>query len=170
MTKKTDQLFQERVDELLLLEQRVDRRAEKFIELTNDYQKKSQGALNDLLSQVGGIDESLARMNAASDEVRDYVAQSERHALRTAQLFLGTVVTSLLIVVGILWWSHHITSALAQDKADLAALDIKLKHKPVIVHFHGKDFVRVVPDSETGFTRKDNSDVPGRYSQVWHVR
>lgn len=170
MTKNYDEIFQERVDELLLLEQRVDRRAEKFIELTNAHQKKSQKALDDLLGKVSGIDESLARMNAASDDVRDYVAKSERHALRTAKLFLGTMVVSLLIVLGTLWWSHHVTSQLAEDRADLKVLDIKLKHKPVIVHFKGKDFVPVVPDSETGFTRGDGSEVPGRYAEIWHVR
>lgn len=170
MTKNYDELFQERIDELLLLEQRVDRRAEKFIELTHTYQEKNQKTLDDLLNNVGNINNSLWRMNAASDEVRDYVAKSERHALRTAKLFLGTVIVCALFVSGTLWWSHHVTSQLAEDQADLKALDIKLKHQPVIVHFQGKDFVRVVPETETSFSRRDGSDVPGRYSQVWHVR
>jgi len=78
MTKNYEEHFQDRVDELLLLEQRADRRAEKFIEITNDYQEKNQKALDDLLCKVGGIDESLARMNAASDQVRDYVSYSEK--------------------------------------------------------------------------------------------
>lgn len=170
MTKNYDELFQARIDELLLIEQRVDRRAETFIELTNAYQEKNQNTLDDLLNNVGNISTSLWRMNAASDEVREYVAKSERHVLRTVQLFLGTVIVCALLVAGTLWWSHRVTSQLAEDRADLKALDIKLKHKPVIVHFQGKDFVRVVPDSETGFTRGNGSDVPGRYSQVWHVR
>lgn len=170
MTKNYEELFQDRVDELLLLEQRADRRAEKFIEITNDYQEKNQKVLDDLRGHVGGIDASLARMNAASDQVRDYVAYSERHALRTAKLFLGTVIACSLFVAGTLLWSHRIISGLAQDKADLRALDIKLKHTPVIVHFKGKDYVRVMPDSETGFTRGDGSEVPGRYAEVWHVR
>ena len=158
------------VFQLLLLEQRADRRAEKFIEITNEYQEKNQKTLDDLRVQVGGIDDSLARMNAASDQVRDYVAYSEKHALRTAKLFLGTVIACALFVAGTLWWSHHIITGLVQDKADLAALDTKLKHTPVIVHFKGKDYVRIIPESETGFTRNDGSDVPGRYAQVWHVR
>jgi hypothetical protein len=168
--KNVDVLFQDRVDELLLLEQRADRRAEKLIEITNDYQAKSQQALEDLLNKVGGIDDSLARMNAASDQVRDYVAQSAQHALRTAQLFLGTVIACALVAASTLWWSHHIISGLAQDKADLRALDTKLKHTPVMVHFKGNDYVRVVPDSETRFTRDNGNEVPGRYSKVWHMR
>jgi hypothetical protein len=169
MVKNVDALFQERVDELLLLEQRADRRAEKLIEITNDYQEKSQQALDDLLSKVN-IGDSLARMNAASDQVRDYVAQSAQHALRTAQLFLGTVIACVLVAAGTWWWSNHIVTGLAQDRADLASLDTKLKHTPVIMHFKGKDYVRVVPDSETGFTRGDDSEVPGRYAEMWHVR
>ena len=170
MTKNYDEHFQERVDELLLLEQRADRRAEKFIEITNDYQEKNQKALDNLLGKVGGIDASLAKMNAASDQVRDYIYYSEKHALRTAQLFLGTVIACALFVAGTLWWSHYIIIELTRDKADLAALDIKLKHTPLIVHFKGKDYVRVAPDSETGFTRGDGSEVPGRYAEVWHIR
>jgi len=170
MTKEYDQLFQERVDELLLLEQRVERRAEKFLELTSDYQKKSQSTFNDLLSKVDGIDASLNKINVASDSINEYVTASATHATRTAKLFLGTVIASALIVAGTLWWSHHINGDLANAKAELASLSTKLKHKPVIVHFQGKDYVRVVPDSETGFTRGDDSGVPGRYSEVWHLR
>ena len=141
----------------------MDRRVEKFIEITNDRQEKSQKTLDDLLDKVGSIDERLVKMNAASDQVRDYVSQSEKHAIHTAKLFLVTVVASALIVVGTLWWSHHITSGLAQNKADLVSLDAKLKHMPVIVHFHGKDYVRIIPDSETGFSRSDGGEVPGKY-------
>lgn len=41
-------------------------------------------------------------MNAASDQVRDYVSYSEKHALRTAKLFLGTVIACALFVAGTL--------------------------------------------------------------------
>jgi hypothetical protein len=165
-----EEFFQDRVDELLLLEQRADRRAEKFIEITNDYQEKSQQALDDLLGKVSGIDTSLAKINAASDQIGDYVFHSEKHALGTAKLFLGTVIVCALFVAGTLWWSRHIVNELARAKADLAALDIKLKHKPVLVNFKGTDYVRVVPNSETGFTSVDGSDVSGQYAKVWHVR
>ena len=154
MTKNYEELFQDRVDELLLLEQRADRRK----------------VLDDLLGKVGDIDTRFAKMNAASDQVRDYVVQSAQHALRTAKLFLGTVIACALFVAGTLWWFHHIMNKLTPNKADLTALDIKLKHTPVIVNFKGKDYVRIIPNSETGFTRNDGSAVPGKYSEVWHAR
>lgn len=59
---------------------------------------------------------------------------------------------------------------LAEAQAELASLNTTLKHTPVIVDFRGKDYVRVVPDSETGFTRKDGTDAPGHYARVWPVR
>jgi len=169
MSKNYEELFQDRVDELLLLEQRADRRAEQFVEITQDCQKKSQKAFTDLLDKTSNIDSSLAKITAASDQVRDYVAQSAQHALRTTHLFLGTVIACVLLIVGTFWWTHRIINGVAQDKVDLAALDTKLKHTPVIMHFRGKDYVRVVPDSETGFTR-GGDEVLGRYSEVWHVR
>ena len=85
---------------------------------------------------------------------------------RAAKLFFGTVIVSAFIVAGTLWWSHHITGDLAAAKTELASLNIKLKHTPVIIHFHGKEFVRVLRDSEMSFTRGDGSDVPGRYSSA----
>ena len=170
MTKNTDQLFQERIDELLLLEQRVDRRAEKFIALTQTYQEKSQSALQNLLGKVGGIDESLAKMNAASERVNAYVRLSATHATRTAKLFLGTVLASVCIIAGTLWWSHHVTNHVKKDRAAFERLFYKtLKHKPLIKIFKGKEYVRVVPNSEKSFTNT-GSDVPVRYSKVWHVR
>lgn len=109
-------------------------------------------------------------MNAASNQVCDYIAYSEKHVLKTAKLFLGTLIVCPLFITGTLWWSHHVISELAQDKADLVTLDTKLKHTPVSMHFEGKDYVRVVPDSETSFTRGDGSEVSGRYAKVWHLR
>ena len=170
MTKDYEKPFQERVDELLLLEQRADRRAEKFLELTNDYQEKSQGALNGLLGKVGGIDESLAKIKAASDSINKYVTLCDKHAIRTLRLFMFTVIAAVFIVFGTLWWSHHINSDLVDAKAELASLNVKLQHTPQILHFHDKDYVRVVEDSETSFRRHDGSEVPGRYAEVWHVR
>lgn len=40
MTKRVDDHFQERVDELLVLEQRADRRAKKLIEITMETPKQ----------------------------------------------------------------------------------------------------------------------------------
>lgn len=85
-------------------------------------------------------------------------------------IFKNFMLVNTFIVTGTLWWSHHIISGLAQDQANLAALDIKLKHTPVTVHFKGKDYARVIPGSETRFALNDGSDVPGRCAQVWHVR
>ena len=169
MTNDYEQRFQERVDELLLLEQRVDRRAEKFIEITNHYQEKSQGALDDLLAKVGGIDESLAKMNAASDRVNAYVTHSATHATRTAKLFLGTVMACALIVAGTLWWSHHITSNLANAKAELASLNIKLQHKPIVIHDSGKDYIRIEPNTVVNLTDND-SQFKGTFAAIKYAK
>lgn len=170
MTNEEDALFQERIDELVFIEQGIERRAKEFLALNKDYQEKSQGALTDLLDQVGGIDESLSKINAASNSVDKYVTLSAKHAARTTQLFLGTLVAVVLIVSGTFWWSHRINSDLTDAKTELARLNVTLQHKPVILHFQGNDYVRVVPDSEMGFTRGNHGEVPGRYAKMWHIR
>lgn len=170
MTKDCEKLFQERIDELLLLEQRADRHAEKFIEITNDYQKESKEALDNLLGKVGDTDESLAKMNAASDSVNNYITFSAKHATNTLRLFMSTIIITMIIVAGTLWRPYHINSSLADAKDKLASLNTKLKHTPVIVHFHHKDYVRAAEDSEISFKRRDGGEVAGRYSEVWHIR
>mgnify|MGYP006345018333 CR=1 FL=1 len=170
MTKNYDELFQDRVDELLLIEQRVDRRSEKLIDMTNDYKASSQKVLDDLVGKIGGIDDSIVKINAASDQARDHILQSENHARYTMRLFFVTAIASILILLGTLWWVHHVTSTFAEDKAALAAIEHKLQHTPVIVHFKGKDYVRIVTDSETSFNHADGSDVSGSYAEVWHMR
>jgi len=169
MDKNPDELFQERVDELLLIEQRADRRAGKFIELVNAYQEKSQGMLDDLLCRANDVNETLIKINRASDSVDEYVTLCAKHVTHTTKLFLGTVVLVILIVTGTLWWSHYIDSSLADAKSELANLNTKLKHTPVFLHFYGKEYVRVIPKSETSFSKGDE-EVPGRYSRIWHVR
>jgi hypothetical protein len=169
MTKNNAALFQERVDELLLLEQRIDRRASTFIDIINEHTQNSQHAVSDLLDKVTHIDESLMHMNAASDQIRDYALQSKHHAHRTVTLFLGTVVTSLLIVAGTVWWSHHVVKSLARDRENLATLEYTLTHTPVIKEVDGKDYVRIRPGSETSVGHDDRA-LSGRYAEVWHMR
>jgi len=94
----------------------------------------------------------------------------KQHATHAMQVFLGTVMAAVLVVGGLFWWARHVRDDLADARAELSSLTIKLKHKPVIVHFRGKDYVRVVADSETSFTRRDGSEMGGRYAPVWHVR
>jgi hypothetical protein len=169
MTTHYDEVFQERVDELLLLEQRADRRAEKFLTLSKEYQESNQTVLLGLIDKAEQVKECLSKINTASEQVSASVASSEKHAHRTVKLFLSTLVICLLMIASTLWWSRHIQDALEQDKIDLAALDVKLHHTPVIVPFKGKEYVRIVPDSEMTFTHKDGKAVPGLYAEVWHV-
>ena len=75
-----------------------------------------------------------------------------------------------LLIADTLWWSRHIRNGLIDARAELSYLNVKLKHKPEFIHFHGRDYVRVVPESKTTFTRKDGSEEPGTYFRVWHAR
>jgi len=99
-----DHGFQERVDELLLLEQRASRRAEQFLALTGAYQEKNEKTVKDLLDRVGHIDESLSKINAASDSVNATMRRCATHASRAAKLFIGTIIGAVFIVAGTLWF------------------------------------------------------------------
>lgn len=166
---KQDELFQERIDELLLIEERVERRSEKFIEIVNNYQNQNRKIFNHLLGNVEEISESLSKINTASDNISEYVTLCEKHARHTTKVFLGAVVAAVLIVAGALFCSYFTYSDLDNAKTELANLNTKLKHTPVIVNYHGKDYVRVVSNTEKQFT-KNGKKMPGRYAKMWHVK
>jgi len=172
--KNNEALFQERVDELLLLEEQSSRRGEQFIQLVRDHREKSQESLDDLLMQVRGVSEHLhdrlSDVGAAAQQLNDAIAQNKQSERRAVSLFLRALASVVVTVSSTLWWSHHINGGLAQAKQDLAGLTTTLQHTPKILTIRGQDFVRVVPDSETGFTRGDGSDVDGRYARVWPAR
>jgi len=171
MTKESDQLFQDRVDELLMMEQRVELRTEKFTHVAKRYQEKNAEALDDLLGKVSGIDKSLNQLNAASKSIGDYVAQCARYADNATRFVLSLSLVAVLIVVGTLWWASHVRTGLVQDRADLNRwFNVTLKQKPLFKQVNGKDYVRVVPDSEMKLPLGKGYTVPGRYAEVWHVR
>lgn len=168
MTVDYNEQFQDRIDELLLIEQRIDRRSSHFIDVIRHHQNTSQATFDGLMKKASGLDEGLAQIKETADQVGHYVAYSQRHALRTARLFLWTLGICLVLLLGVLWFCYNTYHGLAWERAKLAALNIKLKHTPVIVHFKGKEYVRVVPHSETQFTRDNGTQVPGWYAKMWH--
>lgn len=170
MNTDYDALIQERVDELLLIEQRSQRRADQFLELNKEYQEKHQTTYEQLSNKTDEIYSSLQKINEASEKVAQYVDLCKKQATRSTAVLLYAVIAAAFIIGGTIWWSHHVNANLADAKDELSSLNTKLAHTPVIARFQGKDYVRVIPDSETGFVHDDGSNAPGRYAQVWHYR
>ncbi len=170
MNTDYDALIQERVDELLLIEQRSQRRADQFLELNKRYQEKHQLTYEQLSNKAGEIYSSLQKINEASEKVAEYVGLCKKQATRSTAVLLYALVTAAFIISGTIWWSHYVNANLADAKAELSSLNTKLSHTPVIAHFQGNDYIRIVPDSETGFTRGDGSDAPGRYAEVKYAK
>ena len=124
-----------------------------------------------MFGRTGEINYSLQKINDASEKVAQYVDLCKKQATRSTAMLLYALVAAAFIIGGTIWWSHHVSSNLADAKAELSSLNTKLAHTPVVLHFEGKDFIRVIPDSETGFTRgDDNRHVSGRYAEVWHYK
>ena len=110
MKKNHNEQFQDSIDELLTLEQKADRRADKLIEITNNQQNKNQQAIDNLIGKINRLDTSLAKINNASDQISDYASQSKKHVIRTTKLFIKTMIGCVLLMVGTLWLSHWIIS------------------------------------------------------------
>ena len=107
-TKDYDILFQERVDELLLVEQQAQCRADKFIELNKAYQDKCQATYEQLFSKVGEINHSLQKINEASEKIAQYVDLCRKQATRSTAVLLYALLAAAFIIFGTIGWSHHV--------------------------------------------------------------
>lgn len=168
MTQNYDERFQERVDELLFLENKVEEHIKSLANMNEHYRKVYEAVTKDISQKMMGVNESLKKINEGSEKISDYMAHCEKHAEHTRSIFMATVLACVIVIAGTFWWSYHINDNLADAKAELERLENKLKHTPDMESFKGKDYVRVVPDSETSFTDQYRDSIPGRYAEVWH--
>ncbi len=167
--KTLDEMLQERIDELLLIEERAERRAEDLLVHHQAAQAEGKVWQQDVVQKIATLDNAMANIHEASLRFGDYVQACGRYRDRTITLFLGTLVLSLLILVGSLGWSYYVNEQLADTKEELASLQVKLKGTPVIKNSEGKDYIRIKPDSEVHLGQ-GKKKLPGIYAEIEYAR
>ncbi len=80
--------MKEHIDELLMLEEKAEQRAEKLSELIRSQEK----AHETILSHVNVIDEVAKKIGAASDQIQGHVAQCKAHSTATTRCLLWAMV------------------------------------------------------------------------------
>ncbi len=164
-----DERFQERIDEIAFLEQNIDKLAREWRNDSRDYQVTNQKSIQEMLSHINTVNDSLKKINTASSTIATYMTQCEHHANRTRNVFMGSVVACVLVIAGTLWWANDIRTNLAEDRKELVYLDELLKGVPDFQKANGKNYVRIVSGSETNELRnEDGHRLEGRYAKVWN--
>lgn len=171
MTQNYDERFQERVDELLFLENKVEEHIKNLVNMNEHYRKVYEAVTKDISQKMIGVNESFKKINEASEKIADYMENCEKHANRTRKVFMTTLGSCVLAIALTLWWSHHVKANLADAEKEVSYLSGLLKQVPVLTKVDGKPYVRIVPGTEIDdLQEQDGSPIEGLYAEEWHKK
>ena len=165
-----DKRFQQCIDELVVLEKRAEERAEKLLKDHTYYQKKTQETGDDLAKKMTSVERSLSNICIASENIAGYMAQCEKHADRTRNVFMSTVVGCALVISVILWWAHDVNNDLNADEKEMAYFEELFRGMPEFQKVHGNNYARIVKGTETNTLKNDQGkNIEGRYAKLWYA-
>lgn len=170
MTQNYDERFQERVDELLFLENKVEGHIKDLYDMNQHYRKVYEAVTKDISQKMIGVNESLKKINEASEKIADYMTHCDQHAKYTRNIFISALLGSIVVIAATLWWSHNLKSNLADDIKAFKDLEYILKNEPVLKHVDGKDYVRLAEAKTTIMYDENGDTLDGDYAEVWHKK
>lgn len=154
-------LFQERLDELFLLETRANERIDR---LEAHYTKRSQElsvqdkSLQDLVSRQ---QESFQALTKKCDEVYAWY----RGVLRLGSVLVGIILLGLAVIF---LWGWHVSNVSQHNDDIQEAIDAELHDLPLITFKDHHTYVRIVPDGSVPDLKDDHGrPVEGVYAQVY---
>lgn len=137
--------------------------------------------MNKFCFEMGRGVETVESVNATAKQLNEYLHFCATHVKLALFLFFGSLILVVCIWVGTYFWYKHVSSQVAETKAEvaeakleLAQANAKLKNKPLFlpgnsgVGGNQSDYVRVVPNSEATMTHKNGKEYPGVYAKVWY--
>ncbi len=111
----------------------------------------------------------LSNIRIASENIAGYMAQCEKHADRTRNVFMGTVAGCALVISGMLWWAHDVKNDLNADEKEMASFEALFRGMPEFQKVDGHNYVRIVKGTEKNDIENEGGQtVHGRYAQVWY--
>ena len=170
MTQNYDERFQERVDELLFLENKVEKQIDRLMDINQHYRKTHEVVTKDISQKITDVDMSLQKINQASEKIADYMTHCDQHARYTRNVFISALVGSVIVIAATLWWAHNFRNDLAEDRKEFDNLEFILKNQPVLKRVDGKDYVRLAEAKTTIMYDKNGDPLNGDYAEVWHKK
>jgi predicted DNA repair protein MutK len=166
MTKGSEEIFQERLDELLLMEHKAELRIQQLTKHNETFQNDT----NKVLARLDGVIRTVSNDIHTLGEVNDIANERMQALARYTKKIIITFVVALLIIVLVGGWTamrlKYLNYEIKLAEAKLKLLDLELKVTPVIVKYNGEDYVRVHPNTETRLAR--GGKPVGVYAKAWH--
>ena len=159
MEQNDEQFFQDRVDELLVLEKRAGQRAQQLVECNEKLQKRvteSLKIIDTVVNNFGGkIDYELDKLQQLNDF-------AYRNAKRS--ILVVAIIAAILMVSGTLWQLKYLFQQIDIAKAEL---DIKLNQTTAIIEHKGKYYIKIVPG--TKIKLREGSGKQARFSSYAEI-
>ena len=168
MDPEENEALQARIDELMLLEERCERRIQDFMQSCQSYQEKDKKINRDISESLFGIQEAAQQLQVDLNRTIDYRRW-------TGFFCCAALIIGIVILLGSYFWSQYIISQTASTEAKLSKAQAKLIHlksqlkrTPQIEPYNGKYYVRVNPESGIiPLQRMYTREPMGSFAEMW---
>ena len=168
------EFFKDRIDELYLLEGRIEKQAEALSVVSKKCISANEAQLNNWLLRMNNAAEDTHDISQAAKKIDGHISFCTKHVKLALSLFFGSLTLSACIWVGTYFWYQHVSSQVKEARLELAQADAKLSNKPLFLPAGNSmsgsqsDYVRVVPNTEGTMSHANGEPYPGVYAEVWH--
>lgn len=170
MSKTNDEIFEERVDELVLMEKKISRKVEELTKYNTDMQNKIAAATNKIFESAHSFE---AGYNDRLSKIQETVAYSYSEVKLIWRSFTIVALIFGVIIIGAGWRLNYLLRQINIAKDMLAQLDFKLSNTPDVIKWLGSDYIRIAPGSEWDFNKYKSVSEPkrrGTYARVWYSK
>ena len=173
MIKSNDEIFQERVDELLLMEKRIERKTTQLTEYNDNLQAKIANTINRIDNASNSFEQTanhkLDRLEKLSDTTNGAAVKLAKYSENSMLIFTIFMVIAGLFAIGATWRLNYLLRQINIAKDMLAQLDLKLSRTPAVIKWGGDDYIRIAPNSDLNFSKYKPHHGPqeGTYARVW---
>ena len=177
MTNNNHKALQEGIDELLIMEKRIERKTEELTEYNNKLHKRIDSTINNIDIAVSKfeqkVEHKILRLHNLTDIAHNGAISLAKHSKRWMVIFFGFVAI-MAILTGIASWKlHGLLMQIAIGQNMLKELDVKLSKTPEIVRYAGRDYIKIIKYSEVDFNEaktKAEKEKWGSYAAVWYPK
>jgi hypothetical protein len=172
--RELTQFFKDRVDELYLLEGRIEKQAEALGIVSKNCIAANETQLNKWLLRMNNAIEDTYDISQAAKKIDGHISFCTKHVKLALGMFFGSLILSACIWTGTYFWYQHVAGQVAEARLELAQANVKLRNKPLFLSADNSmsstngDYVRVVPSTEGTLTHSNGKPYPGVYAEVWH--
>ena len=104
------EFFKDRVDELYLLEQKIEAKAETLRQVSQNCIAANEAYMNKALLRLGSASDSFDRINHAASKVEEYIHFCSTHVKLTLFLFFGSLILAIAVFVSTYFWYQRVAS------------------------------------------------------------